>query len=65
MTIRWKYLAILVIVAPLLGLGFAWSGLMSVKASTGHWGMTDWCWFSRGTEPVFPPRSEPPLSMVF
>ena len=23
------------------------------------------CWFSRGTEPVFPPRSEPPLSMVF
>ncbi len=23
------------------------------------------CWFSRGTEPVFPPKSEPPLSMVF
>jgi transcriptional regulator with XRE-family HTH domain len=23
------------------------------------------CWFSRGTEPVFPPRSEPPLNMVF
>ncbi|WP_439710435.1 hypothetical protein [Brucella anthropi] len=23
------------------------------------------CWFARGTEPVFPPRSEPPLSMVF
>jgi hypothetical protein len=23
------------------------------------------CWFSRGTEPVFSPRSEPPLSMVF
>ena len=23
------------------------------------------CWFSRGTEPVFPPRSEPPLIMVF
>ena len=23
------------------------------------------CWFSRGTEPVFPPRNEPPLSMVF
>ena len=42
MTIRWKYLAILVIVAPLLGFGVAWSGLMSVKASTGHWGITDW-----------------------
>ena len=25
----------------------------------------DGCWFPRGTEPVFPPRSEPPLSMVF
>jgi hypothetical protein len=25
----------------------------------------DDCWFPRGTEPVFPPRSEPPLSMVF
>ncbi|QEE46406.1 hypothetical protein FVA81_18105 [Rhizobium sp. WL3] len=25
----------------------------------------DICWFPRGTEPVFPPRSEPPLSMVF
>jgi hypothetical protein len=23
------------------------------------------CWFPRGIEPVFPPRSEPPLSMVF
>jgi ATP-dependent Lon protease len=23
------------------------------------------CWFPRGSEPVFPPRSEPPLSMVF
>ncbi|MCA0343572.1 MAG: DUF3987 domain-containing protein [Proteobacteria bacterium] len=25
----------------------------------------DECWFPRGTEPVFPPRSEPLLSMVF
>ena len=23
------------------------------------------CWFPRGTEPVFPARSEPPLSMAF
>ncbi|MEV4606759.1 SMEK domain-containing protein [Neorhizobium sp. LMR1-1-1.1] len=29
------------------------------------WDYTDLCWFPRGTEPVFPPRSEPPLSMVF
>jgi hypothetical protein len=25
----------------------------------------DACWFPRGSEPVFPPRSEPHLSMVF
>ena len=42
MTIRWKYLIVLAVLAPLLGLGFAWSGLMSVKASTGHWAVTDW-----------------------
>lgn len=42
MTIRWKYLVILAVIAPLLGLGVAWSGLMSVKASTGHWAVTDW-----------------------
>jgi len=33
------------------------SGIMSLIALG--------CWFPRGTEPVFPPRSEPPLSMVF
>ncbi|WP_458385129.1 hypothetical protein [Rhizobium pisi] len=27
--------------------------------------ISEYCWFPRGTEPVFPPRSEPPLSMVF
>ena len=29
MTIRWKHLVVLAIIAPLLGLGFGWSGLMS------------------------------------
>lgn len=42
MKIRWKYLLILAILAPILGFGFAWSGLMSVRASTGHWAVTDW-----------------------
>jgi cytochrome c553 len=42
MTIRWKYLVILVVLLPLAGLGFAWSGLMSVRASSGHWAATDW-----------------------
>ncbi|MCK8778878.1 c-type cytochrome [Rhizobium sp. NTR19] len=42
MTIRWKHLIILIIVLPLLGLAFAWSGMMGIRASTGHWGVTDW-----------------------
>ena len=42
MKIRWKHLAVLAVLAPLLGFGFAWSGLMSVRASTGHWAVTDW-----------------------
>lgn len=42
MKIRWKYLVILAVLAPILGFGFAWSGLMSVRASTGHWAVTDW-----------------------
>jgi cytochrome c553 len=42
MTIRWKHLIALVVILPLLGLGVGWSGLMSVRASTGHWAITDW-----------------------
>jgi hypothetical protein len=41
-TIRWKYLMIFIVLLPIVGIGFAWSGLMSVKASTGHWPITDW-----------------------
>jgi cytochrome c553 len=42
MTIRWKHLLALVIVVPVLGLLFGWSGLMSIRASSGHWAVTDW-----------------------
>ncbi len=42
MKIRWKHLIVLAALAPLLGFGFAWSGLMSVRASTGHWAATNW-----------------------
>ncbi|MBW9089508.1 c-type cytochrome [Rhizobium wenxiniae] len=42
MTIRWKHLIVLAIIAPILGLAVGWSGLMSVRASTGHWAATDW-----------------------
>jgi len=42
MIIRWKHLIVLVVLAPLLGLAVGLSGLMSVRASTGHWAVTDW-----------------------
>ncbi|MFB9949471.1 c-type cytochrome [Rhizobium puerariae] len=42
MTIRWRHLLALVIILPLLGFGFAWSGLMGVGASSGHWPITNW-----------------------
>lgn len=42
MMIRWKHLIVLVIVLPVLGLLVAWSGLVSVGASSGHWAATNW-----------------------
>ncbi|TNM63086.1 c-type cytochrome, partial [Aliirhizobium smilacinae] len=42
MIIRWKHLFVLAVIAPFLGLAVGWSGLMSVRASTGHWAVTDW-----------------------
>ncbi|TCR00555.1 c-type cytochrome [Neorhizobium sp. JUb45] len=65
MTIRWKYLIVLAIIAPLLGLAFGWSGLMSVRASTGHWAITDWFlhWVMRNSVSVraVAPDKAPPL----
>jgi cytochrome c553 len=42
MRVGWKHLLVLAVVAPLLGLAVGWSGLISVRASTGHWAVTDW-----------------------
>lgn len=69
MTIRWKHLIVLVIIAPLLALGVGWSGVMSVRASTGHWAITDWAlhWVMRNsveTRALFidpPPLDDPAL----
>jgi hypothetical protein len=44
---------------PLVG------GIILVVAALIAFAGIEKCWFPRGTEPVFPPRSEPPLSMVF
>ncbi len=70
MTIRWKHLIVLVVIAPLLGLAVGWSGLMSVRASTGHWAVTDWFlhWVMRNSVSVravatadVPPLEDPGL----
>lgn len=42
MFIRWKYLIAALVVAPILGLFVAWSGLVSIGARSGHWAVTDW-----------------------
>lgn len=64
MTIRWKYLIIAAILLPIIGFAFAWSGLMSVKASTGHWAVTDWVlhWMMRNSIATASlSRTPPPL----
>ncbi len=42
MFIRWKYILAAAIAAPLLALLVAWSGLVGIGASSGHWAVTDW-----------------------
>ena len=42
MRIRRKHFIAIVILLPILGLIVGWSGLVGVRASTGHWGVTDW-----------------------
>lgn len=42
MRMRWRYLAVLAVAVPVLVFGIAWSGLIGVRASTGHWAATDW-----------------------
>lgn len=44
MTIRltWKRLVLGLVAVVLFGMGFAWSGLFPIAASSGHWAITDW-----------------------
>jgi cytochrome c553 len=42
MTIRWKHLIALAVVLPLAAILVGWSGLIGIRASSGHWGATDW-----------------------
>ncbi|WP_165217488.1 c-type cytochrome [Affinirhizobium pseudoryzae] len=42
MIIRWKYIIAAAVAAPLLALLVAWSGLIGIGASSGHWAVTDW-----------------------
>ena len=44
MTIRitWKRVIVTLIGLFALGMAFAWSGVMNLAASSGHWAITDW-----------------------
>jgi cytochrome c553 len=42
MTIRWKHVIALLVAIPILAFAVGWSGLLSVRASTGHWAGTGW-----------------------
>jgi cytochrome c553 len=42
MTIRWKHVLALIVILPIAGLLIGWSGLIGIRASSGHWGATDW-----------------------
>ncbi len=42
MVIGWKQTTVLVLGAAVAGLFIAWSGLIGISASTGHWKVTDW-----------------------
>nr|WP_314466616.1 c-type cytochrome [uncultured Novosphingobium sp.] len=44
MTVKltWKRLILALLTLFALGMGFAWSGLFPIAASSGHWAITDW-----------------------
>lgn len=42
MRIGFKHLVIIVLLIAAGGFAFAWSGLMNIAASSGHWAVTDW-----------------------
>lgn len=42
MILRWRHLLIALVTIPSLVLLIAWSGLIGVRASSGHWAVTDW-----------------------
>jgi cytochrome c553 len=42
MTIRWKHVLALIVILPIAGLLIGWSGLIGIRASSGHWVATDW-----------------------
>ena len=40
--IGWKRLVLSVTAAGVVGMAVAWSGVIDVSASSGHWKATDW-----------------------
>ena len=49
--LTWKRVLVTVAAAAVLGMAIAWSGVINIGASTGHWAVTDWFlhWAMRNT----------------
>ena len=42
MMLDWKRITVALVGLAAAGMLFAWSGLLDIRASTGHWRVTDW-----------------------
>lgn len=60
--ITWRRLLALAVAAALLGLGVAWSGIVPIAASSGHWALTAWFlhFTMRQSVAFHAPEGEPP-----
>jgi len=49
--LTWKRIVTAAVAAAVLGMALAWSGVINIGASTGHWAITDWFlhWAMRNT----------------
>ncbi|WP_075292892.1 c-type cytochrome [Pararhizobium arenae] len=62
MTLDWKRISAALLALAAAGVLFAWAGLLDVRASTGHWRVTDWFlhWVMRSSVRTASLGKEPP-----
>lgn len=62
MILDWKRITAAILALAAAGMLFAWSGLLDIRASTGHWRVTDWFlhWVMRSSVRTNSLGTEPP-----